>query len=458
MESLTPNPQSLIPNPLIAILGAAESGVGAALLAKKLGLSVFVSDKGAIRDVFKQELVDNAIDFEENQHSEDKILGASLVVKSPGIPDKAPLIQLLKQKNIEIISEIEFAARHCTAKIIAITGSNGKTTTTNLTYHLMKTAGLKVGIAGNIGFSFARKVATEDNDWYVLEISSFQLDDTESLHAHVSMLLNITPDHLDRYEYKMENYVNSKFRILQNQTKADYFIYNIDNPEIKNWLDANKKANKKLQPLAIPVFGASLKDDPDSDVIVDDFEFETEDLTIRGDHNLFNAVCAISAAKIAGCKNKRILEGLRTFRNAPHRLEYIATIDEVDYINDSKATNVDSVFYALGAMRQPVIWIAGGTDKGNDYAPLEALVAEKVKVLVCMGADNSKLVAYYKGKIPTIIDTNSLDDALAAAKKSANEGDVVLLSPACASFDLFKNYEDRGDLFRKAVLGMSVAG
>ena len=439
-------------NPII-ILGAAESGIGAALLAKKLGLAVFVSDKGAIKPEFRQELLDNAIDFEENQHTEARILGASLVVKSPGIPDKAPLIQLLKQNNIEIISEIEFAARHCTAKIIAITGSNGKTTTTNLTYHLLKTAGLKVGIAGNVGFSFARKVATEDNDWYVLEISSFQLDDTESLHAHVSMLLNITPDHLDRYEYKMENYVNSKFRIIQNQTKNDYFIYNIDNPEIKNWLDKNKK------PAAfnLPVFGASLKDDPDSDVIVDDFEFETEDLTIRGDHNLFNAVCAISAAKIAGCKNKRIMEGLRTFRNAPHRLEYIATIDEVDYINDSKATNVDSVFYALGAMRQPVIWIAGGTDKGNDYAPLDDLVKEKVKVLVCMGADNSKLVSYYKDKIATIADTNSLADALAAAKSFAEDGDVVLLSPACASFDLFKNYEDRGDLFRKSVLGAAVS-
>ena len=436
-------------NPII-ILGAAESGIGAALLAKKLGLAVFVSDKGAIKPEFRQELVDNAIDFEENQHDEARILGASLVVKSPGIPDKAPLIQLLKQNNIEIISEIEFAARHCTAKIIAITGSNGKTTTTNLTYHLLKTAGLKVGIAGNVGFSFARKVATEDNDWYVLEISSFQLDDTESLHAHVSMLLNITPDHLDRYEYKMENYVNSKFRIIQNQTKNDYFIYNIDNPEIKNWLNANKK------PAAfnLPVFGASLKDDPDSDVIVDDFEFETEDLTIRGDHNLFNAVCAISAAKIAGCKNKRIMEGLRTFRNAPHRLEYIATINEVDYINDSKATNVDSVFYALGAMRQPVIWIAGGTDKGNDYAPLDNLVKEKVKVLVCMGADNSKLVSYYTNKITTIADTNSLADALAAAKSFAEDGDVVLLSPACASFDLFKNYEDRGDLFRIGVLKM----
>ena len=416
-------------------------------------MNVFVSDKGAIKPEYKQELEDNAIDFEENQHTEARILGASLVVKSPGIPDKAPLIQLLKQNNIEIISEIEFAARHCTAKIIAITGSNGKTTTTNLTYHLLKTAGLKVGIAGNVGFSFARKVATEDNDWYVLEISSFQLDDTESLHAHVSMLLNITPDHLDRYEYKMENYVASKFRILQNQTGDDYFIYNIDNPEIKNWLNANKK------PAAfnLPVFGASLKDDPDSDVIVDDFEFETEDLTIRGDHNLFNAVCAISAAKIAGCKNKRIMEGLRTFRNAPHRLEYIATINEVDYINDSKATNVDSVFYALGAMRQPVIWIAGGTDKGNDYAPLDDLVKEKVKVLVCMGADNSKLVSYYKDKIATIADTNSLADALAAAKSFAEDGDVVLLSPACASFDLFKNYEDRGDLFRISVLGAATS-
>ncbi len=431
----------------IIILGAAESGVGTAILAQKQGFEVFVSDAGAIKEQYKVELEENGIEYEENGHSEDRILAADEVMKSPGIPETAPLIQKLRAKGVAIVSEIEFAARYTNAKIIGITGSNGKTTTTNLTYHILKTAGFNVGIAGNVGYSFARKVATENYDWYVLEISSFQLDDCHAFRPDISILLNITPDHLDRYEYDINKYVASKFRIIQAQTAADHFIYNANDRLMKHWLKGKKE---HIKPKRHTIFADSLRDD-DSDVEIMGFEFETEDLTIRGSHNLFNACCAIAAAKLAGAKNGKIMQGITSFVNAPHRLEYIATINGADYINDSKATNVDSVYYALQAMKTPTIWIAGGTDKGNDYKPLDKLVAEKVKTLICMGIDNAKLIAHYSPIIKNIEEANSAEQAVDIAARYAEEGDTVLLSPACASFDLFKNYEDRGEKFRAAV-------
>ena len=437
----------------IIVLGAGESGVGAALLAQQKGHDVFVSDGGVIKDHFLKELIDNKIVHESGVHTEAKILEAELVIKSPGIPDAAPLVKKIAAQGIPIISEIEWAARHTTAKIIAITGSNGKTTTTNLTYHLLKTAGFKVGVAGNVGYSFARKVATETHDWYVLEISSFQLDGCFGFKPNIAVLLNITPDHLDRYDYDLAKYVASKFRITQNQDKNDHFIYNTEDKNMKKWLRGKNIAAERHK-----VFPSALLPDGDSDdtdIELMGFEFEESDLTIRGAHNLFNASCAIIAAKLAGVKNKYLLDGLTTFVNAPHRLQEVATINGVDFINDSKATNVDSVFYALQAMTKPIIWIAGGTDKGNDYSPLDELAATKVKALICMGVDNDKLTAHYSPIIKVVESTHTLADAVALAVKYAEEGDIILLSPACASFDLFKNYEDRGDKFMELVRSLA---
>lgn len=431
----------------ITILGAAESGVGTAILAKKQGFAVFVSDAGAIKPNYKAELDEHNIEYEENGHTEARVLDADEVMKSPGIPDKAPLIQTIQKQGIPIISEIEFAARYTTAKIIGITGSNGKTTTTNLTYHILKTAGFNVGMAGNVGYSFARKVATETYDWYVLEISSFQLDGCFQFRPDIAILLNITPDHLDRYDYDINNYVASKFRIIQRQTTADHFIYNANDRLMKQWFKGKKEY---LKPKRHTIFADSLRDD-DSDVEIMGLEFETDDLTIRGSHNLFNACCAIAAAKLAGAKNTKILDAITSFENAPHRLEYVATINGIDYINDSKATNVDSVYYALQAMKTPIVWIAGGTDKGNEYKPLDYLVSEKVKTLICMGLDNKKLIEHYSPIVKHIEEVRSAAEAVAVAQRYAETGDTVLLSPACASFDLFKNYEDRGEQFKKAV-------
>lgn len=438
-------------NERVVILGAGESGTGAALLAKAKGYDVFVSDQGTIKDNYRDDLLRNKIEFEEGKHSEEKVLNASLLIKSPGIPQKAEIIKKAKAKGIEIIDEIEFGFRFIQGKVIAITGTNGKTTTTLLTYHLLKTAGFSVALAGNVGESLARKVAHGNHDWYVLEISSFQLDGTKTFKPAIGILLNITPDHLDRYEYKMENYVASKFRIMQNMDAKDHFIYYADDAVITSALKTQKPT-----PHLVPI---SLKDKNqvyyDGTVMQfgfdESFNVAQSDTTLKGPHNLINTMAAVTAAHLAGAKLKAIREGLKTFRNAPHRLEYVGTINGVDFINDSKATNVDSVVYALGSYTQPLIWIAGGIDKGNDYNLIKEEVSKKVKTLICLGTENEKLKNFFGGVVKTILETQNVSALVRMALQEAKPGDVVLLSPACASFDLFKNYEDRGDQFRKAV-------
>lgn len=430
----------------IVILGAGESGVGAALLAKKRGFEVFVSDKSEIKDNFRKELDAAQIPYESAQHTEGVILSADEIVKSPGIPDKIDLIKQARLKGIPVMSEIEFAYQNMgndKPYIIAITGSNGKTTTTSLTYHLLKTSGKDVAVGGNIGKSFARLLAEEPiHDYYVLELSSFQLDGIIHFRPNIAMLLNITPDHLDRYDYKMANYVASKFRITHNQTEDDIFIFNKDDVEMKRFMDKN--------PVPANEWGISTR-----------FEgsilrgrFEMKDSSLKGPHNYFNASCAIAAAITTQCSDAKIQEGLNTFKNAPHRLEFVAEIKGIEYINDSKATNVDSVFWALSAMTKPVVLIMGGMDKGNDYTQIEALVKQKVKAIVAMGIDNSKILSFFKSALIPIEEAKSAQEAVEKASKLAVEGDIVLLSPACASFDLFKNYEDRGEQFKKVVLAL----
>lgn len=437
----------------VVILGAGESGTGAALLAKAKGYEVFVSDKGAIKDKYKDELVRHKIDFEEGKHTEEKIFNAALIIKSPGIPDKADLIKVIKAKGIEVIDEIEFGFRFIQGKVIAITGTNGKTTTTLLTYHLLKAAGFSVALAGNVGESLASKVAQGNHEWYVVEISSFQLDGTKTFKPAIGILLNITPDHLDRYEYKMENYVLSKFRLMQNMDATDHFIYYADDTVIASALKAQKPTPHLVN--------ISLKPEGKNQVYYDgaviqfgldeNFSVAQSETTLKGSHNLINTMAAVSAAHLAGAKLKSIREGLKTFKNAPHRLEHVGTINGVDFINDSKATNVDSVVYALSSYNQPLIWIAGGIDKGNDYNLIKDEVSKKVKVLICLGTENEKLKDFFGGVVKTILETQSVSTLVRLALQEAKPGDVVLLSPACASFDLFKNYEDRGDQFRKAV-------
>ncbi len=421
----------------ICILGGGESGVGAAILAQEKGFEVFLSDKGTIKDNYKEELEKHQIEYEEGQHDIERILSADEVIKSPGIPDKVSLIQKLRNNGISVIGEIEFAHRYTDAKIIAITGSNGKTTTTSLIYHLLKTANLNVGLGGNIGFSFARQVAQEDFDLYVLEVSSFQLDSIQNFKPDIAILLNITPDHLDRYDYKMENYIASKFRITKNQEKEDSFIYNQEDDNIKKFL-SEKDINAKHYKIETTQY-------------IKDHSFNWEKCSIKGKHNRFNAECAIQAAKIIGLDKDVIQKGLETFESIPHRLEKVAEIEGIEYINDSKATNVDAVFYALDAMTKNTIWIVGGTDKGNDYSPLIPLVQEKVKAIVCLGLDNHKILEAFDHFNIKIIETKSAAAAVTQSSKLAESGDVVLLSPACASFDLFKNYIDRGNQFKKAV-------
>lgn len=432
----------------IAILGAGESGVGAAILAKVEGFEVFVSDYGKIGESYKAELEKYEIEYEEQQHTEKRILTADLVIKSPGIPDKAPIIKKLKLANVEIIDEIEFGFRQLkiknpNTKIIATTGSNGKTTTTKLTYNLFKSAGLNVAIGGNIGQSFAKQVALSDYDYYVLEISSFQLDNCYNFRPNIGILVNISPDHLDRYDYKMENYVASKFRITQSQTENDLFIYNTENDAMQHWLKANKIAAKK--------YGISSENFKSNSIKVGESQFLKSDLTIQGPHNHFNASCAIAAAKSCGVSDEAILKGLQTFVNEPHRMEFIRTYKGVDYINDSKATNIDAVKYALMAMKKPIVWVIGGIDKGNDYEEIRALVDEKVSAMICLAADDSK----FKAAFPKLYNKNqtakTAKEAVEIAASIAREGEVVLLSPACSSFDLFLNYGKRGDLFREAV-------
>lgn len=438
----------------IVILGAGESGTGAALLAVKNGFEVFVSDQGTMKEQYRKELEDHLIPFEEGTHTPELILNADLIIKSPGIPEKTELIKKARAAGIEIIDELEFAFSYINGKVIAVTGTNGKTTTTLLTYHLLKTAGLSVALGGNVGKSMARQVAQEQNDWYVLEVSSFQLDGMKTFKPQIGILLNITPDHLDRYEYKMENYVSSKFRLINEMDASNHFVYYHDDAVI-----AGELAKRQIQSDRI---GVSLQPDAPTQVkaigtemtfsLEDNFVIAQEDTTLKGPHNLINTMCAVSAAFLAGVTVASIREGLKTFKNAPHRLESVAIINGIEFVNDSKATNVDSVVYALGSYDRPLIWIAGGIDKGNDYNLIKEEVRKKVRALICLGKDNEKLRNAFTGVVPVIEETQSVKELVRMALRLANSGDVVLLSPACASFDLFKNYEDRGKQFRDAAL------
>ena len=438
----------------LVILGGGESGVGTAILAKQKKYEVFVSDKGAITEKYKKVLLHNEIDFEENQHTEAKILNADLVMKSPGIPDKVALIQKLNKQNVPVISEIEFACQFTDATIIGITGSNGKTTTTMLTHHVLKHAGLHVGIAGNIGASFAQQVAEQNYDSYVLELSSYQLDGIEKFNSHIAIITNITPDHLDRYEYDFNKYIESKFRITKNQTKEDYLIYDADDEAIHKWLE-NNKIQAQLIPFSIErelEFGAFLKEDKIiTKINTEEFTMPLSNLTLQGKHNVKNAMASAMAAQLLKVRKQTIKESLSNFEGAEHRLENVQKIRDVQYINDSKATNVNATFYALECMDNPTIWIVGGVDKGNDYHDLLPLVREKVKAIVCLGLDNKKIIETFGNVVDIIVETAGAEEAVKVSAKLASKGDTVLLSPACASFDLFDNYEDRGRQFKKAV-------
>jgi UDP-N-acetylmuramoylalanine--D-glutamate ligase len=443
----------------LVILGGGESGVGAAILGQSKGFEVFLSDKGQLHDKYKRELIKRNIAFEEGNHTESVILEADLVIKSPGIPDKVPLIRALAEKGISVISEIEFASGYTDAKLIAITGSNGKTTTTLLTYHLLKNAGFHVGLAGNIGESFAWQVAEKQFDYYVLEISSFQLDNIVSFHADIAVLLNITPDHLDRYDYEFQNYVRSKFQIVKNQTAGDHFIYFADSEVIKGELQKRKvlAAGWEISLEKVPENGAWLRDALlTSKCNGKTFTQNVSDLPVKGPHNAINAMAAVLVAQLVKVAPEKIREGLLSFTNAPHRLEQVAVVDGVTYVNDSKATNVDSVYYALGSFSDPVILIAGGVDKGNDYSQIEELVRQKVKGLIILSVKYEKLRDYFSDIVPQIYITQDIGEAVNKGKEWGTSGDVVLLSPACASFDLFKSYEDRGNQFREAVKRIAI--
>ncbi|RAI98467.1 UDP-N-acetylmuramoylalanine--D-glutamate ligase [Chitinophaga skermanii] len=441
----------------LIVLGAGESGIGAAILGKQKGYEVFVSDGGAIKDIYKQELAVNNIPFEELQHSMDVILGADEIVKSPGIPEKADIMKQIRAKGIQVISEIEFAYRYSKeSKIIAITGSNGKSTTTALTYDIFKRAGLDVAMVGNIGVSYAKQVATAPAEYYVIEISSFQLDDIITFKPNVAILLNITPDHLDRYEYKMENYVASKFRIAMNQTAEDYFVFCLDDPEIMEHLKA-KPIISTLIPFTImePLkeggfiennqLKIQLKDGMEAEIV------SMYDLALKGKHNLYNSMAAGIAGRTMNIRNEKVRESLVSFKSLEHRMEHVSTVRGVEFINDSKATNVNSLWFALESMESPVVLIMGGVDKGNDYNAVKELVQEKVKAIVCLGIDNKPIHDSLAEYVDVMEDTLSMKDAVEKAFKLAAKGDVVLLSPACASFDLFKNYEERGKQFKLAV-------
>ena len=436
----------------IVILGAGESGCGAAVLATKLGFEVFVSDFGTISDKYKSMLDERGIRWEEKQHSEDIILGAAEVIKSPGIPDEAPIIVKIKKAGIPIISEIEFAGRYTKAKMVCITGSNGKTTTTSLIYHIFREAGLNVGLAGNIGNSLALQVAEDDKDYYIVELSSFQLDNMYEFRANVAVLMNITPDHLDRYDHKMQNYVDAKFRILQNQQSDDAFVYWNDDPIIQNELPKYKHG--KLYPFAEKNNGKMAAYTDEHKLIFAEptpFNMELEELSLTGKHNLYNSMAAGISANVAGIRKETIREALSSFAGVEHRLEKVRKIDGVEYINDSKATNVNSCWYALQSMTTKTVLILGGKDKGNDYSEIADLVKEKCCGLVFLGADNSKLHAFFGEAGIPIADTHSMQECVEAARKMAKSGETVLLSPCCASFDLFKSYEDRGRQFKEIV-------
>ncbi|PKP10281.1 MAG: UDP-N-acetylmuramoyl-L-alanine--D-glutamate ligase [Bacteroidetes bacterium HGW-Bacteroidetes-4] len=444
----------MMQNKKIVVLGAGESGVGAALLAKIKEFEVFVSDFGSIADKYKEEMNQHQIPWEENGHTIEKLNTAGLIIKSPGIPDKAPIVTSLNELGISIVSEIEFAYSYTQAFVIGITGSNGKTTTTLLTYEILKRAGLNVGIAGNIGKSFARQVATESFDYYVLELSSFQLDGMFSFKADIAVLMNITPDHLDRYEYKFENYVASKFRIIQNMTKNQKLIFCHDDEVIVERL---KQINPDIELLPFSLnekllHGAFIEDDQ---LVVklnnSEFTMDIKDLALQGKHNTYNSMVAAVAANVLQIKKETIRDCLTNFQGVEHRLEPVIQVHKIEFINDSKATNVNSTWYALESMKKPVVWIVGGIDKGNDYEKLLPMVKEKVKAIVCLGVDNTNIHKAFDRQVKTIVDTQSMNEAVRSAYFLAANGDVVLLSPACASFDLFENYEDRGRKFKQAV-------
>ena len=441
----------------IVILGAGESGTGAAVLAKKQGFDVFVSDLSAIKQSYKDILDKYGISYEEKQHTEELILSANEIIKSPGIPDKVSIIKKIKERNIPIISEIEFGGRYTNAKLICITGSNGKTTTTMLTYHILKSAGLNVGLAGNVGDSFALQVAEKNYDYYVIELSSFQLDGMYDFKADIAILLNITPDHLDRYNYEMQNYVDSKLRILQNQTEKDSFIYWQDDPIISKEID-KLKPSVTLYPLAEKKQDETKAYTESKTIITETpngkFTMEEELVALTGTHNLYNSLASGIAAKLLDIKDENIRQSLSDFKGVEHRLEKVARVRGVEYINDSKATNVNSCWYALQSMKTPTVLILGGTDKGNDYKEIESLVLEKCHALIFLGVDNSKLHAYFDGKIDVILDADSMKKAVEQAYSIAKKGDTVLLSPCCASFDLFQNYEDRGKQFKECVCNL----
>ncbi|MFV0210261.1 UDP-N-acetylmuramoyl-L-alanine--D-glutamate ligase [Empedobacter falsenii] len=438
----------------LVVLGGGESGVGTAILAKKENFEVFLSDMGQIKDKYKQLLEEHGIAYEEGQHTEDLILNADEIMKSPGIPKKAALIQKLEAKGVSIISEIEFASRYTDAKIIAITGSNGKTTTTSLMFHILKQAGLNVGLGGNIGKSFAKSVAEDNFDYYVLEVSSFQLDDIKTdFKPYVAILLNITPDHLDQYNYQFDLYAKAKFRITENQDENDYFIYNLDDPKTMEMIDQmNISAHRKPFTMMDATNEAYANNElfrvSDSN---GDFTMLVNDLGLIGKHNVSNSLAAAVAAKIIEINNEDLKKSLSDFKSVEHRLEPVLTIGGIDFVNDSKATNVNATYYALESMTKPIVWIVGGTDKGNDYSEVLPFVKKKVKAIVCLGVDNAKIIDFFSPYIDTIVETNNMKDCVAQSYQLATKGETVLLSPACASFDLFNGYEDRGDQFKENV-------
>jgi UDP-N-acetylmuramoylalanine--D-glutamate ligase len=438
----------------LVVLGGGESGVGTAILGKKQGYDVFVSDFGKIKESYKEVLIINRIAWEEEQHTEDLILNADVVMKSPGIPEKSPIVKKLVAAGIKVISEIEFAKPFTEALTIGITGSNGKTTTTMLTHHLLKSAGLNVGLGGNIGKSFAWQVAENKYDAYVLELSSFQLDGIIEYRPDIAIITNISPDHLDRYEYKYQNYIDSKFRITMNQTESDYLIYDADDEASTEWLK-NNKTKAKLIPFSLTKSfdeGASINNNKmEIKINQEEFTMETEYIALEGKHNMKNAMAASSVAKLMQIRNATIRESLSNFQGVEHRLEKVLKIQNVQYINDSKATNVNATFFALDSMNVPTVWIVGGVDKGNDYNELMSLVREKVKAIICLGVDNHKIINAFGAVVDIMVEVNNMNDAVKTAQRLTEKGDAVLLSPACASFDLFENYEDRGKQFKQAV-------
>lgn len=439
----------------LVILGGGESGVGAAILGKDKGMDVFLSDMGAIKPEYRETLVRENIQFEEGKHTPELILNADIVVKSPGIPPYAPMVKRISEKGIPVLSEIEFAGRYTDAKMVCITGSNGKTTTTLLTYHILREAGINAGLAGNVGKSLALQVAREKHDVYVIELSSFQLENMYDFKADIAVIMNITPDHLDRYDHKMENYVNAKFRILRNQTPDDYFIYWEDDPIVKEQI-------RQIQIEAMQLPFSELEEDGSHAFVKDGvvkfitprevWDIPRDKLSLTGLHNLYNSMAAGLSASLLDIRKEKIRAALEDFEAVEHRLEYVGTVDGVRYVNDSKATNVNSTWYALESMTTPTVLILGGKDKGNDYTEIEELVSQKVKAIVCMGKDNAKLLDFFTGKVPEIADTHSIEEAVAECARIAGEGDTVLLSPCCASFDLFTSYEDRGRRFKSQVL------